>query len=61
MLPGGGFAPFTGMEVRNVDGSQFHGIGIVPQYVVNYTAQDFVDGRDRDLEVAIQVLHGQTP
>ena len=61
MLPGGGFAPFTGMEVRNVDGSQFHGIGIVPQYVVNYTAQDFADGRDRDLEVAIQVLHGQTP
>jgi C-terminal processing protease CtpA/Prc len=58
MLPGGGFAPFTGMEVRNVDGSQFHGIGIVPDYVVNYTAQDFVDGRDRDLEKAIQVLHG---
>jgi len=60
-LPGGVVGPFTGMEVRNVDGSQFHGIGIVPQYVVNYTAQDFVDGRDRDLEVAIQVLHGQTP
>jgi C-terminal processing protease CtpA/Prc len=58
LLPGGGFASFTGMEVRNVDGSQFHGIGIVPDYVVNYTAQDFVDGRDRDLEKAIQVLHG---
>jgi peptidase S41-like protein len=61
MLPGGGVAPFTGMEVRNVDGSVFHGVGIVPQYFVSYTAQDFVEGRDRDLETAIQVLHGQTP
>jgi peptidase S41-like protein len=59
--PGGGLFPFTGLEVRNVDGSQFHGIGIVPDFPVQYTAADFAAGRDRDLEVAIQVLHGQTP
>jgi len=60
-LPGGGFFPFTGMEVINVDGSQFHGIGVVPDFPVQYTAADIAAGRDRDLEVAIQVLHGQTP
>jgi peptidase S41-like protein len=59
--PGGGFTPFTGMEVINVDGSQFHGIGVVPDFPVQYTAADIAAGRDRDLEVAIQVLHGQTP
>jgi len=60
-LPGGLYYPFTGMEVRNVDGSQFHGIGVVPDFPVQYTAADLAAGRDRDLEVAIQVLHGQTP
>lgn len=60
-LPGGLYFPFTGMEVRNVDGSQFHGIGVVPDFPVQYTAADLAAGRDRDLEVAIQVLHGQTP
>jgi C-terminal processing protease CtpA/Prc len=44
-----------------VDGSQFHGIGVVPDFPVEYTAADLAAGRDRDLEVAIQVLHGQTP
>jgi C-terminal processing protease CtpA/Prc len=60
-LPGGGLFPFTGMEVRTPDGSQFHGIGVMPDVTVQYTAADFAAGRDRDLEVAIQVLHGQTP
>jgi len=60
-LPGGGLFPFTGMEVRTPDGNQFHGIGIAPDVTVQYTAADFAAGRDRDLEVAIQVLHGQTP
>ena len=49
------------MEVRTPDGSQFHGIGVVPDVTVQYTAADFAAGRDRDLEVAIQVLYGQTP
>jgi peptidase S41-like protein len=60
-VPGGLYFPFTGMEVRNVDGSQFHGIGVVPDFPVQYTAADLAAGRDRDLETAIQVLHGQTP
>jgi len=61
LLPGGAAISFTGMEVLNVDGSQFHGIGVVPDFPVQYTAADLAAGRDRDLEVAIQVLHGQTP
>jgi hypothetical protein len=61
LLPGGTAMALTGMEVLNVDGSQFHGIGVVPDFPVQYTVPDIVAGRDRDLEVAIQVLHGQTP
>jgi len=55
-LPGALANSFTGMEVRNVNGSVFHGVGIVPDVNVSYTAQDIADGRDRDLEAAIQVL-----
>jgi hypothetical protein len=57
-LPGATSQIFTGMEVRNVDGSVFHGVGIVPDIVVSYTAQDFATDRDRDLEAAIQYLQG---
>jgi C-terminal processing protease CtpA/Prc len=57
-LPGAISMTFTGMEVRNVDGSVFHGIGIVPDIAVTYTAQDFAADRDLDLEAALQFLQG---
>ena len=57
-LPGAVGLSFTGMEVRNVDGSVFHGVGFVPQINVTYTVQDIVTNRDRDLEAAIQYLQG---
>ncbi|MBK7858311.1 MAG: hypothetical protein IPJ65_06750 [Archangiaceae bacterium] len=47
---------FTGMEVLHTDGGTYHGIGIVPDVVVEPTAQDFADGRDRTIEAAIAAL-----
>jgi len=58
-LPGGFGFTFTGMEVLNPDGSQFHGIGIEPDVYVPLTAQDLRDGVDRDLLTAVELLSGQ--
>ena len=52
-LPGGFEFSFTGMEVRNPDGSRFHGIGIMPDIEVAIAALDLQNGVDRDLLVAI--------
>jgi len=60
-LPGDILVVYTGMEVLHTNGSQFHGIGILPDVVVEPQAQDFADGRDRALEVAIQTLHQMGP
>lgn len=55
-LPGGMFFLYTGMEVRNVDGSRFHGVGIVPNVEVPLTVADLRDGIDRALLTAIDLL-----
>ncbi|MEM9074420.1 MAG: S41 family peptidase [Myxococcota bacterium] len=52
-VPGRFVVTFTGMRVRNPDGSQFHGIGIVPDRVVKPTAESLRDGRDLVLDEAI--------
>lgn len=54
MLPGQFRFSYTGMEVRNPDGSLFHGVGIRPGVVVPITATDLRDRVDRDLVVAIE-------
>jgi C-terminal processing protease CtpA/Prc len=55
-VPGGFAFSYTGMEVRNVDGSQFHAIGILPDVAVQLTAADLRDGIDRDVLEAITLL-----
>jgi hypothetical protein len=55
-LPSGFAMSFTGMEVLHADGSDFHGIGIVPDVPVQLSAADFRDGIDPELEAAIGVL-----
>lgn len=55
-LPGAFAFSFTGMEVLHVDGSTFHGIGIVPNSEVQPKASDFREGIDRDLQKAIEIL-----
>lgn len=49
----------TGLKVINVDGSQHHGIGVLPDIVVYPTSKGIQDGRDEVLEKAIQILKSQ--
>lgn len=47
---------FTGMKVKNPDGSRFHSIGVIPDVLVNETAEDIKQGNDEFINKAIQVL-----
>jgi hypothetical protein len=55
-LPGGFGFSFTGMEVRNPDGSRFHGVGIRPDIEVPVDARDLANGIDRDLLMAMALF-----
>jgi hypothetical protein len=57
-LPGAFGFTFTGTRILNPDGSQFHGIGIVPTIRTSLSAADLRDGIDRDILAAIDVLGG---
>jgi C-terminal processing protease CtpA/Prc len=56
-IPGGYSFNWTGMRVVNQDGSQFHGIGILPDIYVERTGQGFAEGRDEQLEMAIEIIN----
>lgn len=55
-LPSGFGVTFTGMEVENEDRTTFHGVGIIPDVVVEPTRADLAAGRDVELEAALDVL-----
>ncbi len=44
------------MQVRYSDGRPFAGVGIVPDTVMEPTAQDLADGVDTELTAAIAAL-----
>ncbi|MEB0029385.1 S41 family peptidase [Undibacterium sp. RTI2.1] len=55
-LPGGYKVFWTGMQVLKQDGSQFHGIGIIPTLPYKSTIEDAISGDDIVLERAIKLL-----
>lgn len=55
-LPGALAFSYTGMEVRNPDGSVHHGVGITPDVFVPRAAVDYRDGVDRDLLAGIDAM-----
>ncbi len=55
-LPGGYRVVFTGMKVLKHDGSRHHGVGIAPTVPVSPTLAGIGEGRDEQLEKAIEVL-----
>jgi C-terminal processing protease CtpA/Prc len=55
-LPGGYTVTWTGMKVLKHDGSQHHGIGILPTIPVARTRAGVAAGRDELLERAIQAV-----
>lgn len=54
-LPGGIGLSWTGMEMVKLDGSQLHGIGILPDIYANKTINGIMQGRDDILERAIEL------
>ncbi|WP_439880691.1 S41 family peptidase [Pontibacter sp. MBLB2868] len=54
-LPGGYYISWTGMKVQKHDGSQHHGIGILPNVYVEKTIQGIREGRDEFLEKAMEI------
>lgn len=54
-LPGGYSLNWTGMKVTKHDGSQHHGIGIIPDIYVTKTIEGIKAGRDEFLEKAIEL------
>jgi C-terminal processing protease CtpA/Prc len=54
-LAGGYTIFFTGMKVVKHNGSQHHGIGIIPDVYVEKTIKGIIEGRDEFLEKAIEI------
>jgi C-terminal processing protease CtpA/Prc len=54
-LPGGYRISWTGMRVLKHDGSQHHGVGIIPHVRVERTLKGVKTGRDEFLEKAIEI------
>jgi len=54
-LPGGYFVVWTGMRVRKHDGSEHHGIGVLPTHPVEPTAAGIRAGIDEVLEAGMTV------
>ncbi len=55
-LPGGYSFSWTGMKVLKHDGSQHHGIGILPTVPVARTLKGVREGRDEVLEKGIEIV-----
>lgn len=54
-LPGGYIISWTGMKVQKHNGTQHHGIGIIPHVYVEKTIRGVKEGRDEFLEKAIEI------
>lgn len=55
-LPGGYTAFYTGMKVLKHDGSRHHGVGIKPTIYCPRTIKGIAEGRDEQLEKAIEII-----
>lgn len=56
-LPGRYVISWTGMEVRKLDGTRHHGVGVTPDVRVERTLQGVHEGRDEFLEKALEVVN----
>ena len=54
-LEGGFSITWTGMKVLKHDGSQHHGIGIIPDIYLDKTIKGVIEGRDEFLDKAIEL------
>lgn len=57
VLPGNYKLGFSGIKVTKLDGTQHHGVGVLPDVYVNKTLKGVKENRDEFLEKAVQVLN----
>jgi hypothetical protein len=55
-LPGGYSIMFTGMKVLKHDGSQHHGVGIIPTIPAHRTVEGIAAGKDEMLDAALDAV-----
>ncbi|GEM_PF-592278 len=55
-LPGGWKAWWTGLYVEKPDGSDFQGVGAIPDIIVHPTVKGIAEGRDEILEAGLKYL-----
>lgn len=58
LLNGMGYS-YTGLKVRNPDGSLFHSIGIKPDIIIEENIEDIKNGKDTFIEKAIEYLNAK--
>ncbi len=55
-VPGGGALAYSELDMVPTNGKRIEGVGVIPDHAVVLSRQDLIDGKDRALERAIQVL-----
>src|SRR5437016_11173916 len=60
-LPGGYSISWTGMKVLKHDGSQHHGIGILPAVPASRTRKGVAEGKDEILLRGLEVVKSAAP
>lgn len=55
-LPGGGNARICSKHDTFADGTEFIGVGVIPDILVHPKVTDFTEGRDATLEKALEEL-----
>jgi C-terminal processing protease CtpA/Prc len=58
-LPGGWKAWWTGLYVEKPDGTDFQGVGAIPDIIVHPTVKGIADGRDEILEAGLKYMQEQ--
>jgi carboxyl-terminal processing protease len=60
-VPGGGALAYSEMDFALARGARIEGFGVQPDFTITPTRQDLIGGKDRALELAIQVLEKAMP
>lgn len=58
-VPGGGALSYSELDMVPTHGKRIEGVGVITDHAVALSRQDLIDGKDRALERAIQVLEAR--
>ncbi len=58
-VPGGGALSYSELDMVPTNGRRIEGVGVIPDHAVALSRQDLINGKDRALERAVQVLEAR--